>query len=100
MAPTMSSARVLRAGRGMDRTISSTHLDSVAGKAVSGCGSMAPSGVWSDTRNMGLAIRLHRLEPARRLGPVRTRNSSQAQLEFGPSRGVAGQLDQCVERGR
>ena len=53
MAPTISSARVLRAGPGTDSTISWTHLDSVVGKAVSGCGSMAPSGVWSDTRNMG-----------------------------------------------
>src|SRR3954465_6909680 len=67
MAPTISSARVLRAGPGMDNTISWTHLDSVAGKAVSGCGSMAPSGVWSDTRNMGPAARRHRLEPARHL---------------------------------
>src|SRR4051812_6635838 len=53
MAPTISSARVLRVGPGMDSTISWTHLDSVAGKSVSGCGSMAPSGVWSGTRNMG-----------------------------------------------
>src|SRR3954468_12921122 len=77
MAPTISSARVLRAGPGKDSTISWTHLDSVAGKSVSGCGSMAPSGVWSDTRNMGADARRRRLEPARRPpGPMRTRNSS------------------------
>src|SRR3954468_11016833 len=63
MAPTISSARVLRAGPGMDSTISWTPLDSVAGKLVSGCGSRAPSGVWSDTRNMGTDARRRRLHP-------------------------------------
>jgi hypothetical protein len=48
-------------------SISSTRLGSVAGKSVSSCGSMAPSGVWSDTRNMGADARRRRLEPVRRL---------------------------------
>ena len=65
MAPTISSARVLRAGSGMDSTISSTHLDSVAGKPVSGCGSMASAGVWCNTRNMGPGARQRLRTPFR-----------------------------------
>ena len=48
-----------------DALISSLHSQ---GKAHCGCGSMAPSGVWSDTRNMGSGARRHRLEPFGRLG--------------------------------
>src|SRR3712207_2576805 len=53
MAPTMSSVRVARAGSGVDRTISRTHVDSVAGKPASACGAISPAGDWCHTRNMG-----------------------------------------------
>src|SRR5215218_6367939 len=66
-APIISSAMVLRAGPGTDSTISRTHADSVGGKPVSRCGSMAPSSVWADTHNVEPGDWRRLPEPVRRL---------------------------------
>ena len=66
-APIISSAMVLRAGPGTDSTISRTHADSVGGKPVSSCGSMAPSSVWADTHNAEPGDWRRLPEPVRRL---------------------------------